>query len=89
MKYPNSIVLSKATIYNTVTNLSYMGPVLDKQKFRKRLLLTEDKLDNKSASLEASLKKSLCHLAPQCRLPKSTARGEDNGDMFFHESINS
>jgi hypothetical protein len=63
-----------------------MGLVLDKNKFRKRPVLSEEKLDN-SAPLEASPKKSLCHYALQCGLAESTACTEDNGAAFFRKQI--
>jgi hypothetical protein len=47
--------------------------VLDKKKFRKRYVLTEEKLDDIGARLEASPKKSSRLLALQCRLAECTA----------------
>jgi hypothetical protein len=48
-----TVVPCKATIYNIVTKLRSTGSVLDKKKYRKRYILTEEKLDDIGARLEA------------------------------------
>jgi hypothetical protein len=49
----------KVTIYSVVTQLLSTGSELNEKKPRKRLLLTEEELDDVSTPLEASLTKSL------------------------------
>jgi hypothetical protein len=65
-------VLRKATIYNIITKLSSMGSVLYKRSLKKDVL-TEEKLDDIGARLEASLKKLLHPLTLQCELAECTA----------------
>jgi hypothetical protein len=69
-------------IYKLVTKFRATGSVLDKKKKekkrkkklkKKRHILTEKKLDEIGARLEASPKKSLCQLALQCGVSKSAA----------------
>lgn len=72
-KYCDSTVPCKTIIYNIVTKLHLTGPVLYKKRSWKRHLMTEEKLDDIMAWLEASLKKLLCLLALQCGLAECTA----------------
>lgn len=48
-KYPDSTMPYKALIYNIVTKLPYMGSVLDKNKYQKGHLLTEEKHNDTGA----------------------------------------
>jgi hypothetical protein len=56
-----------------VFRLILTGSVLDKKKIRKHHVLTEDKFDDIDAQLEASLKKSLHHLALETGVSKTSA----------------
>jgi hypothetical protein len=73
MKYRDSALSCKATIYSIVTKLRSTASVLDKNKSWKRYVLTEEKLDDIRARLEASPKKPFRLLALQCRLAECTA----------------
>jgi hypothetical protein len=58
-KYPDSTVPHNTTIYNIITKLCCMGLLLEKNKFWKRHVMSEEKLDAIRSWLEASPKKSL------------------------------
>jgi hypothetical protein len=63
----------KGTIYNIVPKLSLMGSVTDQKNLEKHVL-TEEKLDDIKAQLEANPKKSLHLLSPQCGLAECKAQ---------------
>jgi hypothetical protein len=65
------ILTCKATIHNIVTKLRATVSVLDKEQSRRSHVLSEEKLDDVSTRLEASLKKSSRLL--QRGLARSTA----------------
>jgi hypothetical protein len=58
-KYPDSTVLCKTIIYSITSKLHSTGSVLDKN-LKKRHVLTEEKLHDIGAQLEASLKTWVC-----------------------------
>jgi hypothetical protein len=65
--------MCKATVHNITVKLLSTGSLRDKKKNKKTQTLTEEELDGIGDLLETSLKKSLCILALQCGLAKSTA----------------
>jgi hypothetical protein len=73
----------KATICNIVTKLSSTGSALAKNDLE-RHVLTEEKLDEIDARLEASPKKLLDLLSLQCGLEKRTAR---NGTKLLNLAV--
>jgi hypothetical protein len=54
--------------------LKRTGSLVDKKPHRKRTVLTEDKLDNIGARLEASPRKSLRRIAQETRVSETSAR---------------
>jgi hypothetical protein len=58
-----------------VSKLRSTRSLLDKNKCRKRLVLTEEKLEDIGTRYEVSPKKSFHLLALQCEVAKNTAQG--------------
>jgi hypothetical protein len=69
-KYPDNTVLCIPTINIIITIFRSTESVLDKNISQKREVLTEEKVDNIRARLEASQKQSLGLLSLQCGLAK-------------------
>lgn len=76
--YPECARPCKIRIYNIVLKLFSAGSVLDKKKPRKRLVLTEERLDVIGARFKAVPKKPLRLLSLHSWLPKGTAHVATN-----------
>jgi hypothetical protein len=73
MKFPDGTKPCKATIHNIITNLCPAESMQDKNKHRKRRVLTEEKLDDIGTRVERRPKKFLRLVIHQCGFAKSTA----------------
>ncbi|PSN40174.1 hypothetical protein C0J52_16353 [Blattella germanica] len=70
-KFRRASVPNKSTIHRLVCKVRERGAFADKKRNRKRIVLTEEKLDDIGACFEQSPHKSLSKLAQQSREQRS------------------
>jgi hypothetical protein len=79
----------KATIYNIITKLHSTGLVLDKKKFRKRHVLTEEKLMISLFDYKQAQRSHYVFWLFRVGWQKEQLIERTTGPVFFHETINS